>query len=81
MLKRYLDNVFSPSQWPRNWRRAFLLTLPISGPIWLAVAVISALALGIAVFVIGLPWMLWEEWVKPMWAKNDTRTGLNTEAE
>lgn len=26
---------YAPSSWPVGWRRLFILTLPVSGPIWL----------------------------------------------
>lgn len=53
-----------PSCWPKTARRAFLLTLPVSGPLYLA-SWIAVLALALVVVIIGTPigWAvdLWSE--------------------
>jgi len=38
-LADFIDYSASPSTWPEFWRRAYLLTLPISFPLHTAVAV------------------------------------------
>lgn len=40
-----------PTHWPVFWRRAFLCTLPISGPIWLAGVVLCGIVLPAVLFV------------------------------
>lgn len=58
-----------PRAWPLVWRRIFLLTLPISGPLWVALVVAGALATFALVLVVGVPIMalsilkeeLWDE--------------------
>jgi hypothetical protein len=45
-----LEALGSPSSWPRRVRRAFLLTLPVSGPTWLALNVIAWSGAAVALF-------------------------------
>ena len=48
---------WEPKAWPLFWRRVFFVTLPISGPIWLAL-VIAGHIVGMAVVLcIGFPIM------------------------
>lgn len=53
--------VATPSRWPRPARRAFVLTLPVSGPLfllwWLALPVGAAVAFFLWVAVLGLAWV------------------------
>lgn len=42
---KHIPEWWVPTAWPISWRRAFLLTLPISGPLWVACIVISFLGL------------------------------------
>lgn len=58
----------NPQNWPLKWRRLFLLTLPISAPIWVVtmliwVALTIVASLGIIFF--------WSpcHWVKETWNK------------
>lgn len=61
-----------PKAWPLFWRRAFLLTLPVSGPIWLAVVGLCAVTMVFAIFLV-LPVagfllvkeQLWDDHSKP----------------
>jgi hypothetical protein len=61
------DFLDGPSIWPRKWRRAFLLTLPLSGPLFFASkGLVIAVALPAA-----LLWLVFDGlrgWVKGMWA-------------
>ena len=53
--------VATPSRWPRLARRVFVLTLPLSGPLfllwWLALPVGGAVALSLWMAVLGLAWV------------------------
>lgn len=58
----------SPSLWPPDWprwaRRAFLLTIPISGPAWLmctAVVICGAVALLAFGLTLGFAEQLWSD--------------------
>jgi len=48
------DRFMSPSLWPVRYRRMFICTVPVTGPIYLATAMV--LFLGIVVF--GLAWIV-----------------------
>ncbi len=51
---------FNPKTWPIKWRRAFLLTLPISGTVWMAcVILVGVLMMAIAIPM--LPFMCLKE--------------------
>lgn len=58
-----------PRAWPTWARRAFVLTLPISGPLWCASVMVAGVSLLVVAIVIGLPaaaifWIkeeLWDE--------------------
>ena len=55
---------FTPSTWSKKTRHAFILTLPISGPLWIA-SIIAGVTCGMAIFLIALPIMtiyqMWSE--------------------
>ena len=50
-----LDVIITPACWPKLVRRAFLLTLPISGPVWL----ILMFLLGFVTLVAQMVYVLW----------------------
>lgn len=58
-----LEDLDKPHQWPKKWRRLFVLTLPISGPLWLATLGVIFFACLIIVLIL-IPIMgiinLWE---------------------
>jgi len=52
-----------PADWPLFWRRAFLLTIPVSGPIWL-------LFTSLFLLVFYIPQAAWEDFgptIKRLW--------------
>jgi hypothetical protein len=56
VIRNILGGLFSlvgtpPRYWPKWWRRAFLLTLPISGPIWLSLIVAVLAICGFGMFI------------------------------
>jgi hypothetical protein len=63
-----------PRAWPVFWRRAFLLTLPVSGPLWVTAVVVAGLCIGLLVLIVGLPAMglfvlkeeLWDDDTTPV---------------
>jgi hypothetical protein len=67
-----LDKFMSPSTWSRSWRRGFLITLPISGPLYLLAA---GSILTIAVVIVALHTLFGGpiDWVIGMWSEGDTR--------
>lgn len=74
-----------PAAWPLFWRRAFLLTLPISGPLWVALIIASCLVLMVLALVIGLPaagffYLKEELWDEPQTA-DDVGASRNPKAE
>lgn len=59
----------NPMAWSPLARRIFLLTLPVSGPLWLAVMVAGAI-LGICVVIpVFLLWLI-AAWAYEMWTGN-----------
>ena len=49
-----LEDFPKPIEWPKKWRRAFLYTLPLSGPLWLvgmAALMLSVLTAMIVLYV------------------------------
>lgn len=70
-MSSILDGVevfMEPATWPRSARRAFLLTIPISGPGWAAgMIVIFIAALWVAVIAICLETQL--KWFRDMWRR------------
>ncbi len=61
----------NPKEWPQKWRRLFLLTLPISGPLWVigmfvGVILIVLFAMGLIVATFAVE--LWTG-VEPKWVK------------
>lgn len=53
---------FTPSTWSKKTRHAFILTLPISGPLWIA-SIIAGATCGMAIFLIALPIMtIYQMW-------------------
>lgn len=45
----------NPMTWPQFWRRAFLLTLPISGPLYVAGLLSAVAAFSVFFFVAVIP--------------------------
>lgn len=50
----------APKTWPLRWRRAFLFTLPVSGPLWIASLVVGG-ALTLVLCVIMIPFTVLKE--------------------
>lgn len=59
-----------PRAWPLFWRRTFLLTLPVSGPLWVAAVFAGALGIGLFVLVIGIPAMGFFMLKEELWDDN-----------
>lgn len=49
-----LAEVFDVGTWPRKWRRVFVLTLPISGPLYVLVFAATIVFLALAITVLGV---------------------------
>lgn len=60
-------NALLPTTWPILWRRLFLLTLPISGPLYVAAVIVGFTA--IIIFVLPVAWLIMDAWpwVARMW--------------
>ena len=43
MKRRDEPEIWMPQAWPLFWRRAFLVTLPMSGPIWFSGVLVCGL--------------------------------------
>lgn len=56
-----------PAAWPLFWRRAFLITIPISGPLWLAAVIIGGTTAGIFMCGIGIPIIIWSCLKEALW--------------
>lgn len=67
-----LDEFFRPGTWPRKWRRWFLLTLPVSGPLYILVWMVIVLGVVVVCLTI-LPAMFAGDAVKRMWNEPDER--------
>jgi hypothetical protein len=66
-IGKFLNTMASlPSEWPRRLRRIFVLTLPISAPLWGLWYVVVTLTLAILVIVL-FPLAILEEWVEKLW--------------
>lgn len=52
-------DAWMPKAWPLFWRRTFLLTLPISGPLWCAIVVACGIFYMVMALVLGPFMMLW----------------------
>lgn len=70
----WLAFIFEPTTWSTPMRRAFLLTLPISGPLWIVTA--SLVFVGIAIVTaslalagIAIGYLLWHpcNWAYEFW--------------
>lgn len=61
----FIKAVPNPDEWPCWLRRTFILTLPVSGPLYIAVLALWIAML--AVFMSGLVLWLWAEylWLGP----------------
>lgn len=58
------DPDFTPGSWPTNWRRLFLLTIPISGPVYLLGMI------GLAFFMMVVFSLMWPFWLaSDLWRK------------
>jgi hypothetical protein len=42
---KWLEKLLMPRTWSRPWRRAFLLTIPISWPIWFVVSAVCVVVM------------------------------------
>ena len=51
---------FEPWTWPLWWRRIFLLTLPVSVPLWVCAVLITVAAIMVFVMVVGIPCAIYE---------------------
>lgn len=60
---------WEPAGWPLFWRRAFLLTLPISGPIWLALVILGAMGVGAIALVLVPFWWVSDDLVPKLWRR------------
>lgn len=60
----FTDVALTPTKWPRRWRRAFLITLPISVPLYMALMTINLMLMIMLVPIIGIAL-----WVGNMWMK------------
>lgn len=56
-----------PSTWPLFWRRAFLLTLPVSGPIWFVAVLIGMICIGLIAILIGGPMLAYSSLKETLW--------------
>lgn len=56
---------WQPKAWSRFWRRAFLVTLPISGPLWVVAVAVGHMLFVLFILFLALPayglWNLKEE--------------------
>ena len=55
-----------PTAWPLFWRRLFFVTLPVSGPLWVAAATLCILFFMICVVVVA-PIMWFLELKEKLW--------------
>ena len=53
-------NLLYPHTWPLRARRAFVLTLPVSGPLLLAIWIILLLLAVPVCSIIALAWFAWD---------------------
>lgn len=74
IVKRVAVGITNPTSLPLRWRRAIVLTAPVSLPLLLLANAAFYAALGVFVFVVGIPWLIFEEFVKPMWAEHSQET-------
>ena len=69
--------ILFPHSWPLPWRRAFVLTLPVSGPIWLiawASWLFGAVLFGLAtISMIALAWIITPIITPVFWLANEVR--------
>lgn len=61
-----------PINWPLFWRRAFILTLPISGTLWCALVFVLALCViagaALVLLLLALPhWLYRQLWDRKSW--------------
>lgn len=61
---------FEPKGWPLFWRRAFLLTAPISFPLYLAAWVVGMVVFIIAVIFVGAPLWFFERAHDTLWVRH-----------
>lgn len=47
-----MTDVFDPKSWPKKYRRIFVLTMPISGPLWLIVFSVAIIGMILALCVL-----------------------------
>lgn len=48
----FLDMFFNPSDWPRIIRRLFVLTIPISGPVYILLAFLLLFIMGLGILIV-----------------------------
>lgn len=56
----------NPLKWSKLWRRAFLITLPVSGPLLLLVTVVYVLGVMILLIVLFI-FVMPIQWIVEMW--------------
>lgn len=60
---------WQPKAWPLWARRAFLITLPISGPLWLASVTVGAITFAIFLLCIAAPGLFFFYLKDELWDK------------
>ena len=66
-------NIWDVRKWPLIWRRAFILTLPISGPLWAITQVVAVFMTIIVMIFIILPIEFWREVLRPLWSDGEEK--------
>lgn len=70
---RRLDILLHPKWWSLRWRRTFLLTLPLSGPLYITIYVAVALLMVASMpFVLGAMLLSsFVAWTQGMWSQGE----------